>query len=136
MKKLNAQPLGKSSSVKPYVADADGLGGVHFAHLVSLFQQKIGNSGLAKITHLKSSLVGGVGFVNLYEVDYGDVDDLSQLKLSSLKGFKAGDLSTDLVERLNEYLGDIKEVLYLLEYPDGFILSLNNQMLSLKPQWP
>lgn len=116
------------------VLNIQSIGAGRVAKQIGLWFQSIGGGGLSGISHLRSGLVAGIGFINLYEVVYDGLHDLSALELDGFNSVRIGGLDSDKAQRLFEYLGDLaSSEIYLLEYPDGYLLAHNNNLLAFKP---
>lgn len=111
-----------------------GVNALGFIQSLRAKAQLLGNSKIIDAKCIKSALVADVGFINLYEVEVrGSVLSLSSLMNGRLRGYSAVDLSAELVQGLSLYLRDLdSQYLYLLEYPDGFILAINDSLLGFQ----
>lgn len=135
--KLNADAISSPQQSTLVPLQFDRTGANYVAGIIGLFQESLGKAGLKKLQHVRSALVGGIGIVNLYEVDFEDVRSLEQLRLQDLHSVILRDVSEEVMGRLKVFLGDINEQLvYLLEYPDGYLLSFNQELLSFRMKWP
>lgn len=111
--------------------NADRLSPFDVEELLSVYGKTMGYSGTMSLSKVKSTLVAGVGFINLFTVDVDGITHLKQLKLTKIKELKLCPLDAVLVEKLRVLTGKLeRNTLYLLEYPDGYILSLNDLMLA------
>lgn len=132
---LKADGVGAVTGAERYSLKADRITAADIARIVSLRSQEIAGLGQAHITQLRSALVSGLGIVNLYKVQVDGVSELNQNWLQGVKTVHLSPLSEEVSARLRAFTGDLEEqYLHILEYPDGYVLSLNNEMLAYRWQ--
>jgi hypothetical protein len=129
--KLVSQPLGAVNGSLVSNVSQIKSSPIQVIGLLTAHQNKLGQSVVDSYDHVHSTLLGGVGIINLYEVRITGVNALSQLNLNSLIDFEVKAVAFEKAQRLMEYIGELQnDVLYLLEYPDGYLLSINNEILG------
>lgn len=121
---------------KPYTHRVNGLvsnilTGIEVLDIISMATDNSFSISKKKPTTLRSSLVEGIGIINLYKLEAGGVATLKDLSLRNIEGFKVANLDGKKVQTLKRFVGDISsEYLYLMEYPGGYVLSLNDELLA------
>jgi len=130
---LKSKPISTATVAESSALSSGKIGAGEAIRIIDAFQRSISSVSIKKSTLIRSALVRDIGIINLYQLEANDLTDLSQLALQKLHRFELISLDGKKAQLLKQFIGDIREQhLYLLEYPEGYVLSLNDELLAFR----